>query len=95
MKIYISGPMSGKPNLNFSEFDTARDMFLRLGYEVVSPADLERQRGELPYLEALRDDLKHLLTCQAIFMLKGWQRSHGAKAEWYIANLLGFQIFYE
>jgi hypothetical protein len=95
MRVYISGPMTGIPNLNFEEFDKARDMFLSLGHWVVSPADLERCRGTLPYEESLKDDLKYLLWCDTIFLLKNWQRSFGSKLEYQVAHALGYTKLYE
>lgn len=42
-KVYIAGPMRGIPVWNFQAFDSARDRLLKLGYEVISPADIDRQ----------------------------------------------------
>lgn len=96
MRVYISGPMTGMPNLNFEAFDRARDLLLSQGHWIVSPADLDRSRGTLTYQEALKDDLKYLLWCDAIYMLKGWDNgSFGAKLEHHIAQALGYTIMYE
>lgn len=40
--LYISGPMRGKPSLNFPAFDAARDALLRQGVHAISPADIDR-----------------------------------------------------
>jgi nucleoside 2-deoxyribosyltransferase len=40
--IYIAGPMSGKPMLNFDAFDHAKDFLKEGGWDVISPADLNR-----------------------------------------------------
>jgi hypothetical protein len=95
MKIYISGGMSGLPDLNFPAFDKARDICLACGYEVVSPADLERNRSPRSYKENLRDDFRHLLECDQILMLKGWQHSNGARVEFVIAKAIGLLIIKE
>lgn len=42
-KVYIAGPMRGIPKFNFPAFDAARDLGLSLGWEVTSPADLDRE----------------------------------------------------
>lgn len=41
--IYIAGPMRGLPYYNFPAFDAARDILRAGGWEVVSPADLDRR----------------------------------------------------
>lgn len=45
MKIYIAGPMRNYKNFNFPAFDAARDRLEALGWEVISPADLDRAIG--------------------------------------------------
>lgn len=44
-KIYIAGPMRGLPEYNFPAFDAAKKELEAIGWEVVSPADLDRQAG--------------------------------------------------
>ena len=45
MKIYIAGPMRGKRWFNFPDFDWAKECLMRAGWEVISPADLDRKIG--------------------------------------------------
>lgn len=45
MKIYIAGPMRGKKWFNFPDFDWAKECLTRAGWEVISPADLDREIG--------------------------------------------------
>ena len=45
MKIYIAGPMRGKEWFNFPDFDWAKECLMRAGWEVISPADLDREIG--------------------------------------------------
>ena len=45
MKIYIAGPMRGKKWFNFPGFDWAKECLTRAGWEVISPADLDREIG--------------------------------------------------
>lgn len=42
---YIAGPMRGYKDFNFPAFDDARNRLLRLGWIVISPADLDRENG--------------------------------------------------
>lgn len=87
--------MTGIDQFNFPAFDKARDICLACGYEVVSPADLERNRSPRSYEENLRDDFRHLLECDQILMLEGWKTSYGATMEFVIAKAIGLKIHYQ
>ncbi|UDL89825.1 DUF4406 domain-containing protein [Mesorhizobium sp. PAMC28654] len=43
MRIYIAGPMRGKPDFNFPAFDKASQFLRRLGHTVFNPADRDRK----------------------------------------------------
>ena len=43
--VYIAGKMRGITYYNFPEFDAARDRLTALGFEVLSPADMDRKAG--------------------------------------------------
>lgn len=40
--VYIAGPMRGFEKFNFPAFDAARDSFVKRGFNVISPADVDR-----------------------------------------------------
>lgn len=42
-RVYIAGPMRGLPFYNFPAFDKARDELNQMGFDAVSPADLDRK----------------------------------------------------
>lgn len=42
---YIAGPMRGYKELNFSAFDKAAERGRKIGYNIISPADLDREHG--------------------------------------------------
>ena len=92
MKIYISGPMSGLPNLNFGEFEEAETNLNILGHESVNPHNLIPK--DTPYNDALKVDIRALVDCEAIVMLPGWPQSKGAMLEFNVAASLGLKIFF-
>lgn len=49
-RYYIAGPMRGIPLYNFPAFDSAAEKLRSQGYEVISPADVDRRRGFDPAL---------------------------------------------
>lgn len=54
--IYIAGKMRGVPYYNFPAFDAARDRLAALGFEVISPADMDRAAGFDPWIWASSND---------------------------------------
>jgi len=47
---YTFGPMTRYVHYNFAAFDTAKRILMEHGWQVVSPADLDRENGFDPYL---------------------------------------------
>lgn len=97
---YISGPMRGKPDFNYPAFDAARNDMLALGYNVISPADIDRAAGE----NTLQDQHVYVFRdfwtlyfiarrhpTSIIAMLDGWEQSTGAFAEYGLAKWLGIK----
>ena len=95
-KIYLSGKMTGLPNLGFDIFDRNRDYLQDNGWDVISPADIDRAAGldlsapftEEQYQETIKRDNAALLECDAIAFLNNWTESRGAKLESDFANVL-------
>lgn len=88
--VYISGPMSGIKDNNKDEFDKRKAVFNGLGYDVVSPPDMDNaEEVPLPWKDCLKRDLVEMLCCEFITMLPGWERSEGARLEKHVAEALG------
>jgi hypothetical protein len=110
VKVYISGGMTGISEFNFPAFfDAEKDDRLK-GATIFSPArnaaetfgiDVTGTTGkhdEIPTFnlrEALRWDMCRICDSDAIFMLKGWEFSSGARAEHALANALKLRIIYQ
>lgn len=45
--------------------------------------------------EVIERDFRALRTCHAIYLLKGWEESTGARAEAALAEWMGLEVFYE
>lgn len=102
MRIYLAGPMSGIPQLNYPTFHRGAAMLRASGYEVISPAEInaEADKHAPPFgspefkahwIACMRRDFAELVTCEGIALLPGWQRSRGASAEHFVADLLEMQ----
>lgn len=101
MRLYISGPMGGIEGHNHAAFDDCKIALLDLGHEVVSPADLDRERDEnIPTTpdaatraRLLKDDTRYILECDGIVLLDGWYDSKGANYELCLALSLGMRTY--
>lgn len=95
-KVYISGPISGKEDGNQAAFYEAAYRIIKEGAFPVNPHDVGYF---LPpgssWLDYMRVDIKALVDCDEIYMLRGWWRSRGARLEWVIARGLGMKVRYE
>lgn len=99
--IYISGPMSGLPGLNFDAFDNAAKVLQARGDSVCNPADRGREwinkNGNRPmsepeYRRILIDCCNDIHKCDGIYLLKGWENSRGAKQELCLALIRQIKI---
>lgn len=90
MRVYLSGPMTGLPELNYPAFRFHAERLRGYGFTVTSPHELN-PIGRNWYL-CMVIDLWHLLKCDAIQLLPGWQRSTGARLELALALLRGLHV---
>ena len=89
--VYISGPMTGLPGLNFAAFDKAASALRSLGFTVVNPAEVNPDAA-MPWEQCMRADIKALCDCDVIALLTGWENSKGAHLEVHIAHRLGIKV---
>ena len=88
--VYLSGPMRGYNDFNYSEFCDAEETWAEQGWSVLNPANNE---SGLNRYDLMRLDIKQILNSDAIAMLEGWEGSDGAITEHRIAIDLGLLIF--
>lgn len=90
-RIYLSGPMTGLPDLNFPAFHAEAARLRALGYQVANPAEINPTPDE-SWQSCLRKDLAALLACDALALLPGWEKSLGANLELHVAHRVGIEI---
>lgn len=103
--VYIAGPMRGYPAYNFPAFDVAAERFRTAGWNVLSPAEMDRAIGFDEHRDglesfdlhgAIRRDLDAILSLtppdDAIAMLPGWEKSTGATTERAVAMWCGLTV---
>lgn len=98
LKVYISGKITGLAlEEAFIMFENAEEHLLRTGTakEVVNPMKLVPYNPTLTWEDYMAEDIKHLLKCDAIYMLTNWGNSRGARVEYNIAKELGLQIMFQ
>lgn len=90
-RIYIAGPMTGLPELNYPAFNREAARLRSLGFEVLNPAE----NPEPPcgtWQGYMRMAVAQLVQCEAVALLYGWQNSPGACVEYWLAWTLGLDI---
>lgn len=101
-RIFLSGPITGMPNLNREAFLEEQAKLLVEGCDVFSPLSVPRLTDDMvefmttdrQWQYYMRQCIKALMSCQAVRFLPGWQNSRGACLEHKIAVALGMEITY-
>lgn len=92
MKLYLAGPMTGYPELNFPQFHAETSRLRALGFEIVNPAEINAD-PTAGWLDCMRADIKQLVDCDGVALLPHWNESRGASIEHNLARDLGLRIF--
>ena len=101
--VYISGPITMNKDWR-RNFDLAYARLKAEGYGVVyNPREIGDSvdlafdaLGRKPdYAEYMRADLKMLLKCDTVYMLKGWEGSAGAGVELSVAKACKMHVIFE
>lgn len=89
--IYISGPMTGIVDYNYPLFNKTAQVLRDQGYVVINPAEIIPL--EATWNGFMRADIKALMDADTVLLLPGWEKSNGANAELYLAELLNMRIY--
>lgn len=90
-RIYLAGPMTGLPELNYPAFNAEAARLRQLGYHVENPAENDAPPSTT-WSGYMRLALAQLVTCDTIALLPGWLASRGANIERALAVDLGMKI---
>lgn len=107
-RVYIAGPIFGRPNNNIEAFARVEDRLRQEGFAPVNPHYVApwRHGGSCPVGRPgaegehtapcyMRADLIALLQCDGIYLMEGWEQSQGARVEYLVARTAGLAIRYE
>ena len=105
LRVYLAGPMTGLPENNFPVFRVAADKLRSIGYDVISPAEMDIESGFDPTrgleeqgfsrAEVLLKDIEIIARggVEGIVFLPGSYRSPGARAEFAFGRYMGLRMF--
>lgn len=99
-RVYIAGRMRGMPQFNYPAFNRAEIHLRTLGFKVVNPATMGDVYGTPEEINAdkkllkqlMNDELREVAQCDAIYLLRGWEKSVGARKELALALQLDLEI---
>lgn len=94
MKIYISGKISGIEEIAPLLFAEAEIELKKQGFKVVNPLTINHDH-DLSWESYMKEDIKEMCDCQAIYMLSNWYNSRGAIIEHDLAKKLKFKMIYQ
>lgn len=106
IKVYVSGPMTGltkeKYRENFIRASQDAVAFVKhmehpkeVDVLVVDPSAKIGVVDGLTYADCLYIDVAFIQRCNYIYLMKGWEKSKGARFERHYAEIMGVPILYE
>lgn len=97
-EIYLSGPMSGVPELNGPAFREAARVIREAhpDWELISPFEMDTYEDVTTWTwkDYMRRDIEAILYADAIALLPGWMSSRGARLEHHVAREMGLDIYF-
>ena len=95
MTVYISGAITGTTDYE-ERFKAAEQQLREEGYDVMNPAAISALLPKgMPWSAYMEVMLPLMKYCDAIYLLKGWHQSSGARIELEYAIKLGLDVMEE
>lgn len=97
MKIYISGKITDTEDY-VDRFNEAERQLKEIypESEIENPVtfgkEVEEQVINPEWKDYMKNCIVHLLDCDAIYLMEGWQNSKGARLEYFIASCLDIKF---
>lgn len=95
-RVYLAGPIRGVPHYKDIFKNVQRQLWAEGFSYIINPAEI------LSHMPCGSSDTDYMIVCYAlmsrcntIYLLKGWERSNGARAEKAYAVSHGMKIYYE
>ena len=99
MRVYVSVPISGRDiNDAKKQAESVKNILSHAGHDVITPFDVVPNPPSIPekeqYAYCMGKDIEALLTCDAVALCEGWDKSKGCKAERMVAIIYGMKFLY-
>ena len=93
MKIYIAGKITGDKNYK-TKFKRAEKLLRSLGHSVMNPAWIAPS-DDFTWTDYMQISGMMQARCNAVYFLKGWKESEGARLEFKRCHQLNQTAFFE
>jgi len=91
IKVYVSGQMTGMPDLNRAAFNEAEEKLIKRGFAVYNPVNFGNEKTDSRE-ELMKKDFELILGSDMVVVLPDWENSWGAVLEVTFAREIGLPV---